>query len=39
MNFIKTTEQDSKYNHLEKMNISELLININNREFGTLYNL
>lgn len=32
MNFIKTTEQDSKYNHLEKMSISELLININNED-------
>jgi N-acetylmuramic acid 6-phosphate etherase len=29
MSFIKTTEQDSHYNHLEKMSISELLININ----------
>ena len=29
MDFIKTTEQDSNYNHLEKMNIIELLININ----------
>lgn len=32
MEFIKTTEQDSKYNHLEKMNVSELLININNED-------
>jgi len=32
MNFIKTTEQDSKYNHLEKMSISDLLININNED-------
>lgn len=32
MNFIKTTEQDSNYNHLEKMSISELLININNED-------
>lgn len=32
MNFIKTTEQDSKYNHLEKMTISDLLININNED-------
>jgi len=29
MKFTKTTEQDSKYNHLEKMNINELLTNIN----------
>lgn len=32
MDFIKTTEQDSNYNHLEKMSISELLININNED-------
>ena len=32
MNFTKTTEQDSNYNHLEKMSISELLININNED-------
>lgn len=32
MNFIKTTEQDSNYNHLEKMTVSELLININNED-------
>ncbi len=32
MNFIKTTEQDSNYNHLEKMSINELLININNED-------
>ncbi|WP_046758856.1 N-acetylmuramic acid 6-phosphate etherase [Kordia jejudonensis] len=32
MEFIKTTEQDSKYNHLEKMSVSELLININNED-------
>ncbi len=32
MNFIKTTEQDSKYNHLEKMSLSNLLININNED-------
>jgi N-acetylmuramic acid 6-phosphate etherase len=29
MTFIKTTEQSSKYEHLEKMSITELLININ----------
>ncbi|MFG6687603.1 N-acetylmuramic acid 6-phosphate etherase [Mariniflexile sp. HNIBRBA6329] len=32
MSFIKTTEQDSNYNHLEKMSISELLSNINNED-------
>jgi N-acetylmuramic acid 6-phosphate etherase len=32
MNFTKTTEQDSNYTHLEKMNISELLSNINNED-------
>ncbi len=32
MDFIKTTEQDSNYNHLEKMSVSELLIHINNED-------
>jgi len=32
MTFIKTTEQDSHYKHLEKMSVSELLININNED-------
>ena len=32
MTFTKTTEQDSKYNHLEKMSVSELLSNINNED-------
>jgi N-acetylmuramic acid 6-phosphate etherase len=32
MNFTKTTEQDSNYNHLEKMNINELLNNINHED-------
>ncbi|OEJ98786.1 N-acetylmuramic acid 6-phosphate etherase [Flavivirga aquatica] len=32
MNFTKTTEQDSNYNHLENMSISELLENINNED-------
>ncbi|QHI39279.1 N-acetylmuramic acid 6-phosphate etherase [Kordia antarctica] len=32
MEFIKTTELDSKYNHLEKMSVSELLININTED-------
>lgn len=29
MDFIKTTEQDSYYNHLEKMSVNELLLKIN----------
>lgn len=32
MKFTKTTEQDSNYNDLEKMNISELLLNINKED-------
>ncbi len=32
MGFIRTTEKDSNYNHLEKMNINELLTNINNED-------
>lgn len=32
MKFIKTTEKDSIYNNLEKMDLSELLININNED-------
>jgi N-acetylmuramic acid 6-phosphate etherase len=32
MSFIKTTEQDSNYNHLEKMSVSELLTSINNED-------
>lgn len=32
MSFIKTTEQDSNYNHLEKMTASDLLANINNED-------
>jgi len=32
MDFRKTTEQNSNYNHLEKMSISQLLININNED-------
>jgi N-acetylmuramic acid 6-phosphate etherase len=32
MSFTKTTEQDSNYNHLEKMNVNELLQNINNED-------
>ena len=30
--FIKVTEKDSEYRHLEKMSIRELLININNED-------
>ncbi|MFV0541629.1 MAG: N-acetylmuramic acid 6-phosphate etherase [Aestuariibaculum sp.] len=32
MDFIKTTEQDSRYDHLEKMDVSELLSHINNED-------
>ncbi len=32
MTFIKTTEQSSKYEHLEKMSVEELLSNINNED-------
>ncbi len=32
MSFTKTTEQDSNYNHLEKMPVLELLKNINNED-------
>lgn len=32
MTFIKTTEQTSKYEHLEKMSVSEMLLNINNED-------
>ena len=32
MNFTKTTEQDSNYNHLEKMSVLEVLTNINNED-------
>ncbi|HLA57089.1 MAG TPA: N-acetylmuramic acid 6-phosphate etherase [Flavobacterium sp.] len=32
MAFTKTTEQSSKYEHLEKMSVSELLSNINNED-------
>lgn len=32
MNFIKTTEQDSKYNNLESLSISELLTSINQED-------
>ena len=32
MDFTKTTEQDSNYNHLEKMSVKELLLNINKED-------
>lgn len=32
MQFNKTTEQDSRYNHLEKMSVPELLSNINSED-------
>lgn len=32
MNFTKTTEQDSHYDHLEKMSVTDLLSNINNED-------
>ena len=32
MSFIKTTEQSSKYEHLEKMSVKELLFNINTED-------
>ena len=32
MNFIKTTEQESNYKDLEKMDLDELLVNINNED-------
>ena len=32
MSFIKTTEKDSNYNHLEKMTIRQLLTNISNED-------
>jgi N-acetylmuramic acid 6-phosphate etherase len=32
MNFTKTTEQSSKYEHLEKMSVEELLFNINQED-------
>ena len=32
MTFVKTTEQDSNYNHLEKMSVMELITNINQED-------
>ncbi len=37
MSFIKTTEQDSNYNHLEQMNLTELLTNINSEDKTVAY--
>lgn len=37
MNFTKTTEQDSKYNHLEKMSVADLLTNINKEDKTVAY--
>jgi len=39
MSFIKTTEADSKYNHLEKMSVPELLQNINNEDKTVAYSV
>ena len=32
MNFTKTTEQSSHYEHLEKMSVADLIANINNED-------
>jgi N-acetylmuramic acid 6-phosphate etherase len=37
MNFIKTTEQDSNYNHLEQMSSEEIITNINNEDKTVAY--
>ena len=39
MNFTKTTEQASKYEHLEKMSVTDLLTNINNEDKTVQENL
>src|SRR5690554_5614211 len=39
MKFIKTTEESSKYEHLEKMSVSELLQNINNEDKTVAYSV
>lgn len=39
MSFAKTTESESKYNHLEKMGVSELLQNINNEDKTIAYSV
>tara|TARA_B100000787_G_scaffold64358_1_gene47286 strand:+ start:32525 stop:33334 length:810 start_codon:yes stop_codon:yes gene_type:complete len=37
MSFKKTTEQDSNYNHLENMSMSDILTNINNEDKKVAY--
>ena len=37
MDFTKTTEQDSNYNHLEKMAVKELLVSINDEDKKVAY--
>lgn len=37
MDFIKTTEQDSNYDHLEKMSVRELLVSINTEDKSVPY--
>ncbi len=39
MSFTKTTESESKYNHLEKMGVSDLLRNINNEDKTIAYSV
>jgi N-acetylmuramic acid 6-phosphate etherase len=39
MTFIKTTEQDSTYNHLETMTVNELLTNINNEDQSVAFSV
>ncbi len=39
MDFFKTTEQDSNYNHLEKMSVSELLQNINKEDKSVAFSV
>ncbi|MCG2420073.1 N-acetylmuramic acid 6-phosphate etherase [Aequorivita sp. F47161] len=39
MSFIKTTESDSKYNHLEEMSVSELLKNINDEDKSVAFSV
>ena len=36
MNFTKTTEQSSHYEHLEKMSVADLLSNINKEDQGVV---
>jgi len=39
MTFKKTTEEDSNYNHLEKMSVTELLSNINSEDKTVAYSV